>query len=69
MTVAAVIDEADLGIESFKFRVREIELNRRQDALAVLAHRLRQLHEGRYATSAGPTQPPLEVRGCVLRAP
>ena len=67
VSVAAVVDESNLGVESLELRVRETELDRRQDPLAILAHRLGQLHERGDARTTRPAQPPLEVRGRIGR--
>lgn len=61
MSLAAVIDEADLRVQPFELRVGEVQFHRRQDALTVSPHGPGQLHEGGYARTTGPTQTPLEV--------
>jgi hypothetical protein len=67
VSAATVVDESDLGVQSLELRVREIQFDRREDSLTILAYGLGQLHEGWYARATGPAQPPLEVRGCVVR--
>jgi hypothetical protein len=57
----AVADQADLGVEAFQAAVGEMEADRGEDAVAVLAQRARQLHERTQSGAGGPGEPGVDM--------
>ena len=58
---AAVADRADLGVEALEPAVGQAEADGGEDALAVLAQRACEAHEGRQPRACRPRQPGVEV--------
>jgi len=66
VAVAAVVDQADLAVETFELGVRQAELDGGEDAVAVGSDGPGQRDERGDAAAAGPGQPPVEMLRCVL---
>jgi hypothetical protein len=61
--VGAVLDDADLVVETLHPAVREAEPDRGEHAIAVLPERAAELHEGTEVRAARPGEPGAQVLG------